>query len=422
MPQSTSNSFTLQILPGQPPPALPFWVPPAGYFADVPMRNNPEDVTPALYMNYPNDSSVMDNPFVIWGGSAILSDFSPLGAQVYYSGGHEASLSLPNIQFSLICDFTSLRWSVANLPLAVNPGNLFPNGYAADGTPYTPHTYLGLQELPAAWGGGAKGSLVSFFWGGSAWENRVNLLDVSRSQLGYSTLATRQAGNADPSKIRFQTTANGGNYPISVIDYANQGWWVAVNGGVNYTLLIRRTGDISQYPALGGNLANGAMALCSGLKLLVVIDGGYASGPNAGTGYRNLYIRNVDTGAMTTTTTLGPVPSLSDGYDGTIGTFHRPDAMGLQWVEELGCIVGFDQSVLPPVVVKLTPPPSNPSTTPWTWSIVSSLQHWPRDSGGQASLQTVLNNVWSKFRWVPSLHAFVYGTGKGRKPQIIKLS
>jgi hypothetical protein len=34
----------------------------------------------------------------------------------------------------------------------------------------------------------------------------------------------------------------------------------------------------------------------------------------------------------------------------------------------------------------------------------------------------VENYVWSKFRWVPSLQAFVYGSAKNRKPQIIRLA
>jgi hypothetical protein len=422
MPQSSSNPFTVQILPGKQPAGLPEWVPPAGFFADVPMLNNPQDITPSIYQNYVNDSSAMNNPFIIWGGSAILRDYSELGAQVYYSGGHEATYSNPNIQFSLICDFSTLRWSTANVPMAANIANSFVNGMAADGTPYCPHTYLGLQEVPAAWGGGEKGSLASFFWAGSRNENRINLLDVSRTRVGYSQLATRQAQNADPTKIRFSAASDGGNYPITVIDLARQGWWATVNGNVNYLLFVEKTGAIIQFPALGGNLANGALALCTSLNLLVAVDGGYASGPYAGSGHRTLHIRDLATGAVTRSATLGTVPSLTDGYDGGSTNFHRPDVMGLQWVDELGCIVGFDQTTVPPTVVKLTPPPANPTTAPWTWSTVSSLQHWPQDAAGQGSLQTAQNGVWSKFRWVPSLQAFVYGTAKDRKPQIIKLS
>lgn len=422
MPQSLSNTFSVRIQPVTQPGALPPWVPPAGYFADVPMLNNPQDVMPSMYQSNANDSYYMNNPFIIWGGSAVLHDFSPLGAQVYYSGGHEATYSNPNIQMSLICDFSTLSWHTANLPMAPNIANTFVNGVAADGTPYCTHTYLGLQELPTAWGGAQSGSLVSFFYSGTGYENRINILDVSRNRMGYSHLVTRQPQNADPTKIRFSANSAGGSYPITVIDRARQGWWAAVNGNIDYLLFVAKSGEITQYPALGGNLSNGAMALCTTLDLLVAIDGGYVTGQYAGTGYRKLYIRNLRTGAMTTTTTLGAVPSLHDGYDGGKDNFYRPDQMGLQWVDELGCIVGLDEATVPPTVVKLTPPPTDPATGQWTWSRVTALQHWPQDSGGHATLQSCENGVWSKFRWVSTLQGFVYGTEKSRKPQIIRLS
>jgi hypothetical protein len=420
MAQLSSNIFKVEIQSPRPVSSIPAWVPPAGFFADVPMLNNPQDVTPSIFAS---DSFGTNSPFVMWGGSAILRDYSALGAQVYYAGGHEASKALPNMQFSLICDFSTLRWSTANIPLAAHPSETFgSDGLAPDGTPYCPHTYLGLQELPAAWGGGSRGSLASFFWAGAPFPNKVNLLDVSMSSRGYSQLRTNQAQNVEPGKIRFSRTgAESGAYPITVIDIARQGWWVATTGQVDYTLFITMAGGIQQYPALGGNLANGVLVLCTSLNLLIAIDGGYSSGPNAGTGFRTLHIRNLNTGTVTRSTTLGAVPSLADGYDGTHGTFNRPDVMGLQWVEELGCIVGFDQSVSPPVAVKLTPPSVNAATASWTWSTITTLQHWPEDAGGQPNLQVAQNGIWSKFRWVPALQAFVYGTAKNRKPQVLRL-
>lgn len=405
----------------QQPAGIPAWVPPAGYFADVPMKNYPTDVVPAIYGSSPTNTGAMDSPFIMWGGSAVLRDYSTLGAQVYYAGGHESGVSQPNVQFSLVCDFSTLTWSVANVPRQANASGSFLNGYAADGTPYTPHSYLGLQEFPKVWGGGSKGSLISFFWAGSNYENRINVLDVSAASLGYSKLETRQLQNSDPSKIRFNPTSSGGNYPISVMDTARRGWWVAVNGPVQYTLFVSNVGDITQYPAMGGNLANGSMVLCNSLDLLVAIDGGYSAGPYAGNGYRSLYIRNLATGTITRATTSGNVPGLTGGYDGTPNSFHRPDVLGLQWVDELGCIVGLDEKVSPPQIVKLTPPASNQTNGVWAWSTVP-VAHWDQDRSGQLTLQTCQNGVWSKFRWIPSLQAFVYATSRGRKPQVVKIA
>lgn len=420
MSQSSSNPFTITIKANSAArPPLPAWVPPAGYFADVPMLNLPYDVTPSIY---PRDNYLMNNPFVQWGGSAILNDYSELGAQVFYSGGHESSPGQPNIQMTLICDFSSLTWKTANVPLQANASGVFVQGYAPDGTLYTPHSYLGLQEMPTAWGGGSKGSLVSFFWAGSSIPNRIKLLDVSRATLGHSILTTRQAQNADPSMIRFAPNGDGGNYPITVQDNQRQGWWAAVSGPASYTLFVSKTGNITQYPALGGNLQNGSMVLCSSLNLLIAINGGYDSGSYASSSYRALHVRNLLSGAVTLNAATGDVPSKTFGYDGsTTPNFHRIDIMGLQWVEELGCIVGLDQSVTPPSIVKLTPPALNPATSPWTWSSVPT-QHWPSDTGGQTTIQDADYGYWSKFRWVPSLQAFVVCGSSWRKPQVIKIS
>lgn len=420
MAQATSNPFSIVIQQPRSSRPVPAWVPPAGFFADVPMLNFPQDVAPAVLAD---GSGGMDAPFTFWGGSAILRDFSPLGAQVYYSAGHETSPRAINLQQTLICDFSSLRWSTANLPLVANTADSFDkNGLAPDGTPYCPHSYLGLQEIPTAWGGGAQGSLASFFWGGSNIENKINLMDVSKPTMGYSQLSTVQPENDEPSKIRFFKSAQGGNYPITVMDEARQGWWATVGAETEYILFVSKSGKISQFPALGGNTQSASMVLCPSMDLLIVIDGGYQSGSYASNTHRTLHIRNLKSGATTRSLTAGTVPSRHDGYDGGQANFHRPNMMGLQWIEELGCIVGIDESVSPPVLVKLIPPSTSPDTLPWTWMAVAALSHWPQDPNGQSTLQNCQNGVWSKLRWVPTLQALVYGTSKNRRPQVIRLA
>jgi hypothetical protein len=397
---------------------VPSWVPPSGYFADVPMLNTPTDVAPSMYT--PGD---VNAAFIIWGGSAILRGFSALGAQVYHSAGHESSGGSPNVQMTLVCDFSSLLWSVANLPVAANISSSFntTTGRAPDGTPYNPHTYLGLQEFPYSWGGGSA-TLAQFFYAGSSFQNSVNVMDVLQATGGYSLLSTNQSANSQPSKISF--SANGGDssgtYPITVQDDVRQGWWANTGGTVNYTLFISKTGDITQIPALGGNGQDMSMVICPSLDLLIALDGGYDSGSSASTSYRKLYIRNMTTGVVTSSLTLGTVPTLAAGYDGPDLNYHVPGKMGLQWVEELGAIYGMDDTITPAVVVKLTPPGTSPDTNQWTWSTVS-LAHWPSDTGGQSTLQVSINNVWSKFRWVPSLHAFTYCVDRFAKPQVVKI-
>ena len=383
------------------------------------MTNFPADLDPALY-----GSGATTGPFIIWGGSAILRDYSPLGAQVYYSGGHESAAGLPNIQLSLVCDFSSLTWAVRNLPSAPNASGSFSpeTGLAADGTPYCPHSYLGLQEMPAAWGGSPKGSLVSFFWAGSSFVNRVNLIDVSQPAKGYTQLATTQPQNVAPNRISFR--ANGysnGVYPVTVQDRTRNGWWLATNGEVDFTLFLSKSGKITQYPAVNGNGQDGCLVLCDSLNLLMFIDGGYDAGVYASNAYRTVRVRNLLTDAVSSFQALGTIPWSGVGYaGGSDRNYHGPQKMGLQWVEDLKAIYGLDETTEPPTLVKLSPPASDPATNAWAWSAVP-VKHWPADADGQQVLQRAQNNVWSKFRYVESLKAFVYCTAANRRPQVIRI-
>lgn len=160
------------------------------------------------------------------------------------------------------------------------------------------------------------------------------------------------------------------------------------------------------------------MVLADSLNLLIAIDGGYESYG----AQRKLYIRDLSTGQVTTNTTLGTVPALSFGYDGSpTPNYHRPNMMGLQWVESLGAVVGLDDTTTPPTVVMLKPPATNPATNPWTWSTIP-VKHWDQgDPNGSNLLRASQNGYWSKLRWVDSLQAFVFCTSVTTKPQVIKL-
>lgn len=417
MTSSSSNPFGIRII-SRAPVEVPAWVPPPGYFADVPVKNFPADVMPAVFAARPRD---MEYAFDYWGGSAWVRDFSPLGAQVLHSAGREGSAALPNFQATVILDFSSLTWSVANTPVQANPLGSFVNGWAPDHTPYLNHTYLSLAEFPRDWGGGPKGSLARFFTPAKSWAQQIHIEDLAQTVNGYSVLPTRQPENAFPDRISFLHNAVGDVFSTTVIDEKRRGWWVAVNGSAEYTLFVGSDGLIKQTPAMGGNLENGVLALWPEQDILICVDGGYEFGQYATQSYRTIYVRDLATGTTAKLSTTGPVPALFDGYDGSSKTFHRPDTTGLQWVSELGCLVGLDESVNPPVVVTLTPPIAGPMSGPWNWAAISSLQHWPQDAGGQAQLQVGVNSAWSKFRWIPTLHAFVYMSTRDRKPQVLRL-
>ncbi|TFW17154.1 hypothetical protein E4L96_15040 [Massilia arenosa] len=419
MATSQSNPFSVNVLPRVVPAGVPAWVPPPGYFADVPVTNKPNDVMPAIFAARPSD---MDFPFDYWGASAFVRDFGPLGAQVYHSAGRESSTSNPNFQATVILDFQELKWTVANVPAQANLASTFVSGWAPDRTPYVNHSWNSLAEMPAAWGGGPKGSLVRVGTTAKNWDQDIHVMDLSQSVNGYRTLTTATQGITAAGNLSFNKAGTEGSpfYKV-VIDEKRKGWWISIDGPADYTLFVAATGAVTRIPALGGNLQNSALAYWPEKDVLIAVNGGYEGGQYSSTAYRTIYVRDLASGTTQTLTTTGPVPALSNGYDGTVNTFHRIDSTGLQWVSELGCLVGLDESVTPPVVVKLTPPAAGPLAGPWVWSVVSTLRHWPDDVSGQTTLQTGVNWAWNKFRWIPSLHAFVYMSSRLRKPQVIKL-
>ena len=403
------------------------WVPPVGYFADVPMTNLANSQAPAIYAG---DSFAVRSPFLTYGGSAIISDFSTLGAQAFYTGGHESSSAQTNSSMVLLCDFSSLTWFARNVPLQANPANTGDNnGRFPDGSYYCFHTYCGLQNFPAAWGGGTSGSLIAI--GRDVYSpdgKAITVADVSYPTVGYSSMVTNQFENALTTRLRWNATSAGLNQPTSDIDVGRQGWWVAeARGTVSYTLFIHKSGLVTQHKGLNGNMADGTLFYIESAKLLVAVDGGYETGPE----YRRLYIRDTltphptDSNDIWYNTTTGTVPGANgprlDQYGATT-YYHGPAYLGLQWVEELGAAFGLDNQVSPPRVVKLTPPASGDwKTTPWVWSAIT-LQHWASDTSGYATLRPVRDSgAFSKFRWVPTLHAFVYCVDADVKPQVIRI-
>lgn len=403
---------------GGPASAVPSWVPPPGYFADIPMKNTAVDVKPSFYSQFEVNST-----FSYWGGSAMSYDYCPLGAQIFHSAGHEPSPTNNNTQLTLVCNFSTLMWECVNVPAVPNVANTADptTGYFPDGTSYSGHTYLGMQEFPYTWGGGSRGTLIQMLTAGAPYQQRIKLLDLSKSVGGWSIMPTVQPGSA-PDQIWFQTNAVGNSYPISCIDYKRQGWWLASTGSVEYTLFIDKSGTVTRYPAIGGNGQNMSMVLVAKYDILLGIDGGYETGYYASNAYRSTYARDLKTGTTVTKLTLGPVvPQITVGYDGGPNpNFHRPDVMGLEWVDELNCAVGLDQSTTPPTIFKLVPG-ADPLNDPWTWQAIP-MQHWSAgDPNGKTAIAVPENGAWSKFRYNKMLKAFTLGISVTDNPQIINV-
>ena len=412
---SSSNPFRIEIQPPRVIPPRPAWVPPPGYIADVPALNYPVDVTPAIYTR-----GDMNTAFNQWSGSAVLYDFSPLGAQLFQAAGHESSTGQANIQQTLAFDFTTLKWSAQNVPLAANPNSAFEalKGTAPDGTPYNPHSYLGLQEMPRAWGGGPQGSLVRMMMagtGGTPYYQTIGIADVSKILNGYTPLKiSGQTGpDSENNQVKFSVNSTGGSYPLSVQDIGRQGWWLDVGGNHDYTLFISKSGAVTQTPAIHGNNNWACLMLWEAKNLLILATGGSEGEA------RTMRIRDLTTGTTRSVQMNGVVPGGIKLPDGSVQ--YRPEVLGLQWVEELGCLVGLDAETSPPTICKITPPAVNPESAPWTTSVVQ-LSHWNSgDPAGGTAIRYAQNGNFSKFRWVKTLSAFVLATSSTTKPQVFSI-
>jgi hypothetical protein len=143
-----------------------------------------------------------------------------------YSSGHEQALALPTIQLALTCDFLTLLYRVANLPVAANQGNLaaIPSGEFSDCTPDSGYHHLGLQDFPAAWGGEQKNSLRFFSIADSLFHDRARSLDVSKKTGRYGFIDKTEIGGIS-DKVGANTPV-AGTYPTTAIDYKRERWWV----------------------------------------------------------------------------------------------------------------------------------------------------------------------------------------------------
>ena len=206
---------------------------------------------------------------------------APWAPQVFQGAGHEGATGLPNIQLTLALDFSTLKWSAQNVPVAPNLNAAFETlkGTAPDGTPYNPHTYLGLQEMPRAWGGGTRGSLVRMMeagTGGTTFYQTIVVADVAQSINGYTPMKmSGQTGAATEfNQVKFSANSVGGVYPLSVQDNGRQGWWLDVGGNHDYTLFISKTGAVTQIPAVHGNNDWASLMLWEAKNLLILANGG----------------------------------------------------------------------------------------------------------------------------------------------------
>jgi hypothetical protein len=155
----SSNQFSIRIQPKAAPSVLPAWVPTPGQIKSIHTNDLVSvNACPSNACWY-TESSGQNGPWANWCGSVLASDYSEFGAMVFWGGGHGG---YDGTEF-YIFDLTTQKWSRLNDPI---PHDFLPE-IGADwcdtmynGQPMVPasHTYSHVVYIPAAAGGGPKGS------------------------------------------------------------------------------------------------------------------------------------------------------------------------------------------------------------------------------------------------------------------------
>jgi hypothetical protein len=295
--------------------------------------------------------------------------------------------------------------------------------YLDDGYPQAKHRYTNLCEMPAAWGGGSRGSLLSVGQAGGIvhpldpsfthGKSTVFRFDLSQTQNGHSRLtgsATFDFGNGQVARVN--------DAAFACKDLTRQGWWVVNRpdptgpGWGQRFCFVSKTGTIStlQTPAVSGTWAS-VHHFDDDDSLCLMTGGG-------------IYLHRIGTASW----------SIVPSYTGTSFDLTKWNQqivalgyVGLKWSTILNCFVGFDHRPdltgpqLTTRVWRVTPPPLATRYTA-AWNVVletltsndgSTINGWV-DQGST-------NGSWGKLVEAPLLKSFVWTRNVGQKGQLFRL-
>lgn len=388
------------------PLALPSFVPPPGFFADLPASSNAtmNSVRPTGW-----PTSEEKGPFRNWSTAKYLPDVGEYGALVIYGSGHlSPGETLYAGMFVRPLDGTS-GWEVRTSHAAMLeygvPGATFGSYFDSTqtgsvGWPYPGHQYTGVIVQPEACGGTPGwGSVYSVMLGG--W-------GLGGAKAAYKfDLSTP---SVPPVRVidAMDIAGSGNSYPACIEDFQRGGWWT-LNYNGNGPLVFTDFATHTQTDYSGATFNDDKdyqLALAPELGCLIA-----AGGSAAGTGY---HIR------VSVMTAGVPAAFVDVALSGTT----PPNALaGIEWCPLLGKFASYEGTVnatttVPPeaYIIHWLTPPSDLTGGTWVWS-----QETLAPQGG-ATIYHVYNpdsgfvliygtRPYSKFRWVPKLKSFVFGEG-----------
>lgn len=335
---------------------------PAGHWYEVPNSRlssvNPCPSNNCSYSGIEGQAAVIDD----WNGGAFATRFGTQGGYIVWGGGHNGYLGNEVYVF----DVGERRWKRVSEPV-VNPTCNYSEAELQDQSPCSAHTYDYLDYHPGSNSLVKLGSASDHVQGGGG-SPRVHLFSFDTlkwrrgaRKLGSFMTHTGAASAYDPNRDAFWVVA-GYNQPIEMYDpnaQSGAGQWTmynAFNVEIDVVAAIDPTRD-----------------------LLVMIDG-------LGTHTVKAFDLKNPNQVRTVTTTGDTTPQNTSGA-------------GFEWDPVNKVFVAWTGGTS---VYTLTPPSGNWETGTWIWKRVP-----PAAGNTVTPTARNANNTYSRWRYVPSLNAFV---------------
>jgi hypothetical protein len=452
-----SNLFGVGIVSA----SLPAW---ADYTA-LPAGNFIEFTT-----NTPQDVGMVSGTMTNWCGGAFVPDFGARGGVGMVGGGEHNNWTDSNSSggsgqqgvYMLDCD--TRLYSRKCYPVTNHTGVSLSGfasasdtdtwgAYSDDGSPQSKHTYNAVSYMPAAWGGGSSGSLMSVAKSGG--------LRKSDQQAGLSgawkfdlSSASHSVGAPSITKLTGSSTYDFGSgtpagindAPTACIDLTREGWWAthrAGSGQGERMVFTSKAGVISPPVGVAHGTTWAAMHHFADDDIIVKItDLNYGAAEPTTWG---VYVWQANTSNAWQAATVNRqviTDTMSWGSRAGMLAYPTVGEMHPRWSSILGCFVGLDcfypygsdaasGQTTTIRVWKFTPPPSGQrfsGTWQITWELVTAktgtetTNFMTHVNGGATGADGgMVNGAWGRFVECPSLRAFVWTRDVTKKGQLVRL-
>lgn len=330
--------------------------------------------------------------------------------------------------------FIRSTWSISGhwIGAATNDWGAFAN----NDYPQRTHTYNGIQQMPAAWGGGEKGSIVMLHSGGAS-SSKGKLTTPPSSAEGNAAMWRFDLSQATDGVDRLtgdstyffgtKAVSTVNDAPSTGIDMLREGWWGKARGDMgegNRFVFTSKTGVITSYPTPLIFTSWAQIHHFDDEDLLVLIGGGGAT-----VAYDEVYVlQPPDVNPSDTPTKVvqtGTVPKINP-HVGRMGMrwCSHANVQAFLGIKQPGSSGITEENWIDSTHIRiwiLTPPAvGRRRIDPWVWTteIVAS-----GDGSQMASNDHALaNGSHGKLVYCSALKSLVWTRAINQKGQLIRLS